>query len=167
MKEIRFDHHFNANEWFIVIALIVGSIVVLWLPRRFSRQTTCVFLLCGVFFGFLFDHTLSVFPVSYYEINDSSSFEVMDFMSHVIYAPFSYLFFYLYDYFNIKARSSPLYILAWTFASIGIERFCMNIGVFHYHHGFTIYYSFVIYLLVQSSWLLIYRMIKAYGTKLF
>lgn len=67
------------NEWFIVIALFFGALMVLWSPRRFSKKTAGVYLMCGVFCGFFFDHTLSVLPVSYYVINDTSHFEVMDF----------------------------------------------------------------------------------------
>lgn len=167
MNEIRYDHHFNANEWFIVISLFVGALVVFLLPRRFSEKNTCVFLMCGVFFGFIFDHTLSVLPVSYYVINDRSSFELMDFLSHVMYAPYSYLFFYLFDYFSIIPRYSLLYILVWSLLSVGIERLCEFIGIFHYQYGYNTYYSFVIYLLVLSIWVLFYRVIKTYGEKQF
>jgi len=165
MKVIRYDDHFNANEWCILISLFVGILLVLLLPKRFTKKTTCVYLMCGIFFGFLFDHTLSVLPVRYYVINDSSTFEWMDFLSHVMYGPFSYFFFYLYDFFNFKPRFSLLYILVWSFVSVGIERLCVLIGIFHYQHGYNIFYSFVIYLLVQSIWILIYRMIKTSGEK--
>lgn len=167
MNEIRYDHHFNLNEWFIIIALIVGVFIVYFLPKRFATKTTVVYLMCGIFFGFLFDHTLSVFPVSYYVINDSSTFELMDFLSHVMYGPYSYLFFYLYDYYNIKPHASPLYILVWTFVGVGIERLSVAIGIFHYQHGYTIYYSFVIYLLVYSIWLFLYKLIKYHGERQF
>jgi len=158
-------HNFNMNDSFIVISLFIGTIIVLILPKRFTKKTTCNYLLCGVFFGFLFDHTLAVIPVSYYAINDSTSFELMDFFSHVMYAPFSYLFFYLYDLFNIRTRFSLLYVLVWVFVSIGIELFCVSIGIFHYKNGYNSYYSFVIYFLVQSTWIIFYRIITVYGDK--
>lgn len=166
MNVIRYyDYNFNANEWFIVISLLVGTLLVFLLPKRFTKKTTCVYLMCGVFFGFLFDHTLSALPVSYYDINDNSSFQLMDFLSHVMYAPFSYLFFYIYDFFNIKPQNSLLYILVWAFMSVGMERICVYIGIFYYQNGYSIYYSFVIYLLVQSFWVIFHRIIKAYGEK--
>lgn len=155
------------NEWFITISLIVGVLLVIVLPQRFSKKTTSVFLLCGVFFGFLFDHTLSVFPVSFYTINDTPYFEVMDFFSHVMYAPYSYLFFYMYDKFSIHLRSPLPYILVWTFVSVGVEKLSVIIGIFHYQHGYTIYYSFVIYLLVKSFWVFFYRVIMAHGDRTF
>lgn len=165
MNIIHYDNSFNVNEWSIVISLFVGTLLVLMLPKRFTKKNTCVYLMFGVFFGFLFDHTLAILPVSYYVINDNSTFELMDFLSHVMYAPFSYLFFYLYDLFSIKPRFSMLYILVWVFVSVGIERLSVIAGIFHYRHGYSIYYSFVIYLLVQSIWVLFYRIIQAYGEK--
>ncbi|MDD9271580.1 hypothetical protein ACFPES_31565 [Paenibacillus sp. GCM10023248] len=167
MSEIRYDYSFNLNEWFIVIALIVGTLMVLWLPRRFSKKTACVYLMCGVFNGFFFDHTLSVFPVSFYDINDTSRFEVMDFFSHVMYAPYSYLFFYLYDFFRVKTSNAMLYILVWAFVSTGFERLCVLVGIFHYQQGYSIYYSFCIYLVVLSLWVTIYHVLKNHGDQRF
>ena len=167
MNEVRYDHHFNANEWFIVAALLVGIILALLLPRRFPKKAAGVYFMCGVFFGFFFDHTLSVLPVSYYVINDSSRFEAMDFCSHAMYGPYSYLFFYLYDFLGIKPRFSSLYVLLWALMSTGMERIAVAAGVFHYQHGYSIFYSFAIYLVVQSIWVLFYHAIKAYGDKRF
>ncbi|AYV68957.1 hypothetical protein C2I06_20045 [Niallia circulans] len=165
MKELHYDFHFNLNEWSILISIFLGFLLVILLPRRFTKKTMSIYLMCGVFFGFIFDHTLSILPVRYYIINDSSSFEIMDFFSHVMYAPISYLFFYLYDLFNIKPHFTLLYILGWALVSIAIERVCGMIGIFHYQHGYTIYYSFVIYLLVISIWVIFYRLIKEHGEK--
>ena len=159
--------HFNLNEWFIVTSLILSAALVIWLPRRFSNKTTAVFLLCGVFFGFLFDHTLSVFPVSFYTVNDTPWFEVMDFLSHVMYAAYSYLFFYLYSKLEIKLHAAPLYVLIWVFISVGFEKLCETIGIFRYENGYSIYYSFVIYLLVTSFWIYFYKVIMAHGEKRF
>lgn len=167
MNEIRYDHQFNMNEWFIVVAIFAGTLMVLWLPRRFPNKTAAVYLACGMFCGFVFDHTLSVLPVSYYVINDTSQFEVMDFFSHVMYAPYSYLFFYLYDLFRIKPRYSLVYILVWAFASFGFERLCTAIGIFHYRHGYSVYYSFEIYLVILSLWVMIYHVLKTNGDKRF
>ncbi len=163
MQVIRYEDQFNTNEWFILISLIVGILTVFLLPKRFTKKMTCLYFMCGVFTGFLFDHTLSVLPVIYYVINDSSKFEFMDFLSHVMYGPFSYLFFYLYDRFNINPRFSLLWILIWAFLSLGIEKICEMIGVFHYEHGYKIYYSFLIYLMVVSLWVLFYRLMNKYG----
>lgn len=138
MKIIQYEDQFNTNEWFILISVIVGILLILLLPKRFTKQTTCVFFMCGVFSGFLFDHTLSVLP-------------------------FSYFFFYLYDRFTIKPRFLLLWILGWALLSVGIETICERIGVFHYENGYKIYYSFLIYLMVVSLWVLFYKVISIYG----
>jgi hypothetical protein len=153
------------NEWCIVIALIMGSIAVIGLPQRFPRKTAGVYLICGMFCGFFFDHTLSVFPVSFYVVNDTSRFEAMDFLSHVMYGPYSYLFFYLYDFVRIKPRHSLLYILVWAFISMGFERVSVAVGIFQYQHGYKIYYSFAIYLVTLSLWVILHHVLKVYGDK--
>jgi hypothetical protein len=167
MNVIHYDHQFNANEWCIILSLMVGIGLVIFLPKRFNKQTTFLYLICGVFSGFFFDHVLSVIPVSFYDINDSSSFEFMDFLSHMMYSTYSYFFFYLYEMFRIKPNISLLYILAWAFLSVAIELLLTNLGVFHYRHGYNIYYSFVIYLLVLSSWVIFHRMITVHGDQRF
>ncbi|GGE52667.1 hypothetical protein GCM10011391_34390 [Pullulanibacillus camelliae] len=167
MNVIHYDRGFNANEWAIIISIIVGILVVLILPKRFTKKKSAIYLLCGVFFGFCFDHTLSVLPVNYYDLNDSSQFEVTDFLSQVMYAAFGYLFFYLYDYLKLRLRFALVYILIWTFISIGIEKLYSLLGVFHYQHGYNIFYSFDIYLLVQSIFVVIYYIIEGYGDRQF
>ncbi len=156
---------FNQNEWFIIIALFIGGIVVYFLPKRFPKKITAVFLICGVFFGFFFDHTLSVLPKNYYDLNDSPKFEFFDYLSQCMYAPYSYLYFHLYDRMNIRLRYSPMYILVWALISVGFERVGDLLGIYHYHHGYNLYISFAIYLVVLSSWVGFYYVIKAYGAR--
>ncbi|MGG3692219.1 hypothetical protein [Heyndrickxia ginsengihumi] len=165
MNIIHYDSHFNANEWTVIVSFVVGMLVVLVLPRRFPKKIFAIYLLCGVFFGFFFDHTLSVLPVSFYDLNDSSKVELIDFLSHVMYATYSYIFFYLYDCLKIKPRFSLVYILPWAFISIGLEKVFSLLGVFHYLHGYNIFYSFVIYLVVLSLWVAFYHVIEAYGER--
>lgn len=56
-----------------------------------------------------------------------------------------------------KKLSIPSYILIWSLISVGIEFIATRSGVFHYRHGYKLYYSFPIYLLVQSCWLVLYH----------
>ncbi len=165
LKVIHYDNHFNENEWFVIISLVVGLLAVLVAPKRFPIKVSIIYLLTGVFIGFFFDHTLSVLPVSYYDLNDKSIFELSDFLSHVMYASYSYFFFYMYDYLKVKSRYSAVYILIWTFMSMGVEKLCALLGVYHYKNGYTIFYSFLIYLLVHSSWVAIYYVIERQGKK--
>lgn len=151
---IVYDNRFNGNEWFIIAGLIVGISIMYFLPKRFPKKISIVFFMCGVFSGFFFDHSLSVEPVDYYDVNDKSTYQIMDFLSYVSYGPISYFFFYFYD--RLKPSSSLLYILIWSFISVGLEWCAEKVGVFHYKHGYQLYYSFPIYLLVNSCWTLLY-----------
>lgn len=157
---IVYDTRFNANEWFIIVSLCIGIACILFFPKRFSRQVATVFLMCGVYSGFFFDHSLSVEPVSFYDVNDVSKFQVMDFISYWMYGPVSYFFFYIYDRLQPKPALIPLYILIWSLIAVGAEWLAVVCGVFHYRHGYQLAYSFPIYLLVQSCWIALYHGFK-------
>ena len=157
---IVYDNRFNANEWYIIAALCIGILCVWLFPKRFSRQTAFVFFMCGVYSGFFFDHSLSVEPVSFYDVNDVSKFQIMDFISYWMYGPYSYFFFYVYDKLQLKPSRIPIYILVWSLLSVGNEWLAVKCGVFHYRHGFQLAYSFAIYLFVQSCWIALYYRLK-------
>lgn len=167
MNDVIYDDQFNANEWFIIISLLVGIIMVVILPKRFTKKTTGVFLMCGVFFGFFFDHTLSVIPFSFYDLNDHSHFELIDFVSHFMYGPYCYLFFYLYDLFRIKPRFSLLYLLIWLVLCISLERISLALGIYHFRRGYNTYYSLEIYMVVFLIWVAFYHVIKRYKNRRF
>ncbi|MDQ0198233.1 hypothetical protein J2S10_001374 [Neobacillus ginsengisoli] len=150
-----YDNHFNSNEWFIVVGLCIGTITLFFLPKRFPRKTSIVFFTCGVFSGFFFDHSLSVEPVNFYDVNDNSSYQFIDFLSYVTYGPLSYLFFYFFD--RLRPVSIPIYILIWSLISLGMEWSATYFGVFHYRHGYKLFYSLPIYLIVQSCWIVLYH----------
>jgi hypothetical protein len=158
---IVYDHHFNANEWFILIGLVIGLIIIRLLPKRFPQKISILFFLCGVYSGFFFDHSLSVQPISYYDVNDRSAYQFFDFLSYITFGPVSYMYFYFYD--RLKPASPPLYILIWAFIYLAIEALADFFGVYHYRHGYKIYYSFIIYLFVNSVWIGFYK--RLYGSK--
>lgn len=160
---IIYDTRFNANEWFIIVSLCIGLACIVLFPKRFPRQVLAVFFMCGVYSAFFFDHSLSVEPVSFYDVNDVSKFQLMDFLSYFMYGSFSYFFFYIYDLLQPKPSHTPAYILAWTLVSVGIEWVAVMFGVFHYRHGYQIAYSFPIYLIVQSCWIALYHRLKSRG----
>lgn len=157
---IIYDNSFNKNEWFTIVSLLIGLILMWKLNKTFSFKEILLYFLFGVFIGILFDHTISVPPVDYYDVNDTSSFQLMDFLTYLMYGPYSYLLIYLYDYFKIKLSYTPVYILLWTSISIFMEFISKLIGIFHYKNGYTIYYSLPIYLLVYSFLICLYRFLQ-------
>ncbi len=151
---IYYDDRWNANEWFVIGMLTLGFTLLAVLPRRFSVKLSTVFTLYGIFTGLLLDHTISVKPVDYYDVNDNSSYEIMDFLTYVMYGSFTYLYAYLHDGWKIKPSWDPLFIFSWALISLGSEWVAVQAGVFHYINGYSIFYSFPIYLLMSSLYLL-------------
>jgi len=159
--DIVYDQKFNSNEWFVIITLIIGVILVWKLPKRFSIKQSLVYFIGFVFFGLVFDSTVGIEPFDYYDVIDKSSYELMDFVSYLSYGPFGYLFIYFYDYFKIKNKYNTIYVLLWTIISVVTEYFAHAFGVFHYKNGYEIYYSFPIYLLILMSYLGLYKLLNS------
>ncbi|WDL95732.1 hypothetical protein [Alicyclobacillus sp. ALC3] len=151
-----YDHQFNANEWYILVGLVIGFAIIFRLPKRFPRKVTWTFFMCGVYSGFFFDHSIGIEPVSFYDVNDRSTFELFDFISFWTYGPVSYLFFYIWDWLRWQFRTLPIYIFAWACIHLSLEWLGWSLGVFHYQHGYTIAYSFPIYLITLSLWSVLY-----------
>jgi hypothetical protein len=101
---IVWDDAWNANEWFVVCFTLAGFGLVWFLPRRFSKSATVLYLTFGAYFGVLFDHIIGVEPFDFYDINDKSSFEFIDLFTYIMYGFFAYLFLYLYDKLQVAKR---------------------------------------------------------------
>jgi len=157
---IIYDQNFNSNEWFIIVALTIGVILVWKLPKRFPIKESLIYLIYFIFLGMIFDHTISIEPFDYYDVNDSSSYQLMDFLSYISYGPFGYLYIYFYDFFKIKDSLNTIYIFLWAMSALVTEYFAHAVGVYHYRNGYEIYYSFPIYLLVLTSHLCLYKLIN-------
>ena len=154
---IVYDNKFNGNEWFVLISLITGLLLVWRLKKRFTLKEAMTYFLYSVFLGMLFDHTISIEPFDFYDVNDNSSYQLMDFLTYLMYGPFGYICIYLYDYFKVKPSYTPIYILIWAAISITMEIIATNLGVFHYKNGYKIYYSFPIYLLTLIPNIYLYK----------
>ncbi|TLS34928.1 hypothetical protein [Pseudalkalibacillus caeni] len=158
MNEVVYEKSFDANEWFVLINLLF-IIIVFILPRIFNRLESVAYFLYGVFIAMFFDHTISVGPWDFYDVNDSAAYQLLDFLSYLSFGTYSYLFMYLYVRFKIKGFFNILYIAVWTVFSLGVEWVGLKVGLYHYDKGFQSYWSISIYLLVQSSQILIYHLI--------
>jgi len=157
---IIYDRKFNSNEWFVITSLIIGIILVWKLPKRFSIKESLVYLIYFVFVGMIFDHTIAIEPFDYYDVNDSSAYQLMDFLSYLTFGPFGYLYIYFYDFFKMKNRYNTFYIFLWTMSALLMEYVAHALGVYHYKNGYEIYYSFPIYLAMLSSLLYLYKLLN-------
>lgn len=155
--QIIYDERFNKNEWFIIVFLITGMMLFWKIKGSFSVKETLVYFLFNIFIGMATDHSISIIPFDFYDVNDSSAYQLMDFLTYVMYGPYGYLIYYFYDYYKIKLSYTPAYILLWSIIAISIEAFSHYIGIFHYKNGYKIYYSFPIYLLTFSLCICLFK----------
>lgn len=156
---IIYDKSFNQNEWFIILVLLVSIALIIILPRM-ELPFILVLNVYGITAGMFFDHTISIDPFNFYDVNDNSNYELFDFISYIMYGPFAYFFVYFYEKFKIKGLLTILYIFLWSIISICLELFALKIGVFHYRREYRLLYSFPIYLFIQSCLVIFYHFIK-------
>jgi hypothetical protein len=157
---IIYEKAFDWNEWFIIISLIVSNILVWTVPRIFSKTEGTAYYLYGIVAVMFYDHTVSVRPWDFYDVNDSSSYQLMDFLYYVMNGPYGYFFMYLYVKFKIKGHKNFFYILIWSAIGLLIEWIGVKIGLFHYDKGYKMYWSFPIYLIMQSILVILFHIIK-------
>lgn len=150
------DNEWNGNEWFVICFTLLGFGLVWLLPRRFSKSAYVLFVLFGAYFGVLFDQIIGVEPFDFYDVNDTSGFSLMDFLTYAMYGPFGYLFLYLYDYLGVPKRYAGAYILVWVAFAVALEGWGAALGVFHYKNGYQFDYSASIYLTLQVCSLALY-----------
>lgn len=151
-----YDFQFNLNEWVLLGAILGLYIVVFVLPRQYPMSMGILLVLFGVFFGWLFDHSLAIEPFNYYDVNDSSNYEWSDVITYILYGPFSYFFIYFYDRWRVKGIWNMLYIMVWVGIAILCEYLANLSGIFHYREHYTIIYSIPIYLYLQTVFLFVY-----------
>ncbi|MCY9661518.1 hypothetical protein P5G65_20475 [Paenibacillus chondroitinus] len=155
--DVYYDNHFNANEWFVIAMIVLGLLAVVILPKKFTPVQTLFTLLIGIVFGLIFDHTIGLPPFDLYDVGDDSKYHCFDIFSYAMYAPFGYLFIYLYKWLGLKGYYIIPYIIIWSLLSVGIEWLSSLLGVFHYKNGYRLMFSFPIYLFLQSIHYLLFQ----------
>ncbi len=84
----------------------------------------------------------------------------MDFSYYVMNGSISYFFIYLYSKLGIKGYQTILYIYIWSIIALLLEWIGVKIGLFHYDKGYKMYWSYPIYMLVQTIQIIFYHKIK-------
>ena len=154
-----YDHGFNENEWFVIVSILVTNLAIWLAPRIFSKLEAIGYYIFGIYIGLFYDHTISIKPWDYYDVNDNSSYQVIDFLSYIMYGPYGYFFLYFYVKFNIRGLRTIPYVLVWSAFSVLMEWIGVKVGLFHYDKGYKMYWSFPIYLLSQSMMILFYHLV--------
>ncbi|MGG3466179.1 hypothetical protein ABES02_01125 [Neobacillus pocheonensis] len=149
---------FDENEWFLIGCVVVSYLVLFFLPKRFPRSTTILFLLIGTTIARLSDHFLASPKLDLYNIMDTPNYDFFDLITYFLYAPFSYLFVYFYDRWKIKGYWILVYLLLCTSGGTLFEWVNKEFGVFTYK-GWRLSYSFSVYLAVQCFVLLFFHLV--------
>jgi hypothetical protein len=148
---------FDLNEWFITIILIVHVVLFLSLPKKFPASITILLLLIGMTQAktadFIFDKIFEL-----YHTNDLTKYEWFDLLLTGIYPSFSYYYIYIYQTFNFKGISLFIYIVLVGLFSSCFEYLSILAHVFHFT-GWSLLYSFPVYLISLSCTLLLYHLI--------
>ena len=153
---IYYDNKFNQNELFVLILLITTYIIVFSLPKRFPRLISAIFILYAIAWGHFCDHTVSIKPFDFYDVNDSSAYQIFDFLSYLMYGPFGYFIVYFFDRLKLKKQHAIPYTLLWSLIALGLEYTALKMGVYHYQKGWKMQYSIPAYLLIISVLLIMY-----------
>jgi hypothetical protein len=151
---------FESNEWLILIFLIINVIIFYLLPKKFPLSQTILIMLFGLSQSktadFIFDKLFEL-----YYANDSKKYEWFDIILLVIYPLFSYYYLYIYEIWKFKGIPLFIYISLFGLFSVGCEYLFLLAHVFHYT-GWTLLYSFPIYLISLCFTLLSFRLILVF-----
>lgn len=157
---VVYERAFDWNEWFVIITFLSLHLLIFILPKIYPLIEGLAYYLFGITVVLFFDHTTSIGPWDLYDVNDSSKYQFMDFLYYVMNGPISYFFIYLFSRLKIKGHLTIVYILIWSSFSYLTEWFGVRIGLFHYVKGYKMYWSFTIYMLVQTLQIIYYHIIQ-------
>ncbi|MGK9184788.1 hypothetical protein KXS12_21360 [Priestia filamentosa] len=141
---------FDKNEIFLLLFNLFAYIIVVLLPRKFTTRVTLLSFLWGITIGMLFDFTIGGGLLDYYRTNDSNRYEIFDFIYFLLYGPFGYLFFYFYEGLKINKKTIMIYTLGWAFIGILFQLIFMKTEILTLQKGYSLSYSFVIFLVTQT-----------------
>lgn len=161
MSLLPLPKEFDQNEWIIILSMLALVLLLIFLPKRFPTSITVLILAFSMGFARITDHLLAGPHINFYDVMDSGKYELFDLFCYVPYAPFAYLYVYLYDKWNIKGPFISLFIVIFSLIGIGFEWFTtLSFIQFFKYQNWKISYSFPIYLIVQPLTLVLFNYIR-------
>lgn len=157
---------FDQNEWYVIFSALALVFLLYKLPRRFPPSITVLLMLFTVAVARVTDHLLAGPHKDFYDIMDSGKYELFDLFSYIPYAPFSYLFIYIYDRYSIKGMKLAFYITFFSIGGVIFERFTAMsyIGFLHYKIWIP-FLSLPVYLIIQPLTIVFFEFIKSLHEK--
>lgn len=159
MNLLPFPKELGENEWFLIVALVVFSMTILFLPKRFPISLTILIMVFSSVVARVSDHILAGTNLDLYDVMDSGKYDFFDIISYLLYPPFAYLFVYFYFSWRISGLAISLYILLWSIGGVAFESLAVYFKVFTYK-GWSLKYSFLLYLVIQTATLVFFHFLK-------
>jgi hypothetical protein len=141
---------FDKNEIFLLIFNVIAYMIVLLMPKKFTRTAGLLFFFWGVTIGMLYDFTIGGGLLDYYKSNDSNQYEIFDVVYCFLYGAFGYIFFYFYEKLNINKKTFIFYTLAWAITGVAFQFIFMKLDIITLQNGYKLPYSFVVFLITQT-----------------
>ncbi|MGJ7922091.1 hypothetical protein [Neobacillus sp. LXY-4] len=152
---------FDKNEIAIMVMNGFAYIPIFLLRKKLPADITVVALVWGFTIGILFDFTIGGGLMDFYRLNDSNRYELFDLAYHFLFAPFGFMFIYLYEKLTITKKTLIIYVIAWAFIGIGAQWAFTKLDILHFQNGYKLSYSFPVFLVIQTITGLYYRLIKS------
>jgi accessory gene regulator protein AgrB len=160
MNLLPLPKNFDQNEWVIIISCIALLLLLYIFPKRFPTSISILIIAFSIVVARVVDHLLAGPDINFYDVLDSGDYELFDLFSYIPYAPFAYVFVYLYDKLQIRGVYTSLYIIIFSLIAIGVEWITTSSFIHYFHYySWEILYSFPIYLVIQPLTLLFYHFI--------
>jgi hypothetical protein len=159
MNYLPLPQQFDENEWFIIVSIVTSFAFIYFLPRRFPTSISILTLSFSIFIARVTDELLAGPKVDFYDVIDSGKYELFDIISYAMYAPFAYVFVYIFDRYNLKGMKLFFYIVGFSLIGWGVEWVSAYFHVFTYKE-WKFSYSLAVYLIIQPITLLFFILIK-------
>ena len=142
--------NFSLNEISLIVMNVIGYLFMLFLPKKLSREVTCISVLAGLTTGLLFDFTIGGGILDFYKQNDTNHYELFDVFYYSLFAPSGYFFMYFYKVLRINKVTFIFYITVWSIIGIAVQWIFTLLHILTYQNNFQLSYSFPIFLLTQT-----------------
>jgi hypothetical protein len=152
--------HFDKNEWFILISIILLIMVIYFLPKHFQFVQVLSIWLFNFSIGETVDFTVATPPIDLYDVNDSKKYELFDLILYLSLYPASiYIFLTLLKTWKVLKKHWIIYLLIVAIITTLLEWISNQTGVFHYNHWST-WYSLPVYFVIYGINMYLYLFIK-------
>jgi len=134
-------HLWNWNEWLTVILSVIAMSAFLLIRKHFRPMAIALIWLFTAAYLSVVDYALAATPFELYYCGDDETYELITAIAYLfMYTPFSFLFLYTYDKWDIRGIKLVPFLAGWTCFSVFFEWLNIQTGFLVYNH-WKLYYS--------------------------